>query len=92
MPPVRVKVYGLFTMRRRTYLVVQTIGLIVVLTAIGLGFFWPRPTTALPLTPRQRLFLFLLDALPWLGLFVLVAEALETVIILRRFARKAAGT
>jgi len=91
MPPVRVKVYGLLNLTRRTYLTFQTLGLLAALAAIGVGLWWPRPQ--LPAggpTPRQQLFLWLLDSLPWLAGLVLVIEAVETYLVLHQFARKQA--
>jgi hypothetical protein len=91
MPPVRVKVYGLFRMTRRTYLALQSLFLVVVATAVAVGLWWPRKTlTAGNLTQRQKVFLLMLDMLPWVALVFLLLGGLETWLILRRFARKQA--
>jgi hypothetical protein len=88
--PVRVKVYGLISLTRRTYLILQAIGLGVVVPGV-LALWWlcPRPA------PVQgafwpNAFVRLLDLVPWMCLLIVVAESVETVLVLRRFARKEA--
>ena len=89
MPPVRVKVYGLFGMTRRTYLVCQALTLVVGLAALAFAMSWRPVAVSLP-TDRQRFFLTLFQLFPWLVLLILLLGALETWLVLRQFARKQA--
>jgi 4-amino-4-deoxy-L-arabinose transferase-like glycosyltransferase len=92
MPPVRVKVYGLLNLTRRTYLTLQVLGFVVGLGAIGVGLWCPRPKIPVGVEPPLGLVLVLalLDSLPWLAPIVLLLEAGETFLVLRRFAQKQA--
>ena len=75
MQKVRVKVYGLFSLTKRTYLVVQCFYLGLVVLAFSLGLCLPRPQPAPdePLPPLAVAVVRLLDALPWLALLFLLA-------------------
>jgi hypothetical protein len=90
--PVRVKVYGLISLTRRVYLTLQVIGLLVAVAAFSLGLALPRPV--LPRGERVPPFavatLALIDLLPWLALLFVAIGALETWIVLRKFAHKEA--
>ncbi|MBI1914534.1 MAG: hypothetical protein HYS12_07320 [Planctomycetes bacterium] len=92
MQKVRVKVYGLFALTKRTYLVVQCLGLglVVVVFALGLCLPRPKPARGEPLPPLAVAVVRLLDGLPWLALLFLLAGAAETWIVLKKFARKEA--
>jgi hypothetical protein len=92
MQKVRVKVYGLFSLTKRTYLVVQGFyfGLVVVAFTLGLCLPRPKPPRGEQLLPFAVAVDRLLDALPWLALLFLLAGALETWIVLKKFARKEA--
>jgi hypothetical protein len=93
--PVRVKVYGLFPMTRRTYVVFQVVGLCVVtgLMAIGLAAMIPArqlfPRFSLPPAPIPADWWLLqaLLSLFWLGLLTLLVEVVETLVVLKKFAR-----
>jgi hypothetical protein len=92
MQPVRVKYYGLFWLRRPTYLVLQTIALIGCLTMMGaglLGMAWSG--SVLPHLPPpghdDEIITQALVLLFWVGLLALVAEGTETYVMLRKFAR-----
>jgi hypothetical protein len=89
--PVRVKVYGLISLTRRTYLIVQAVGLVLGLVALGLGLFLPRPEAQRggpPLPPSVEAFVAFLDLLPWMALLLLAAGCLETVVVLAKFRKK----
>ena len=90
MQKVRVKVYGLFSLTKRTYLVMQGVGLglVVFLFTLGLCLPHPKPAPGQPLPPVAVVVVRLLDGLPWLALLFLLAGAAETWIVLKKFARK----
>ena len=92
MAKVRVKVYGLVSLTKRTYLAVQFFGLVLVLVALGLGVGLPRPVPPRgeELPPFAAGVVRLLDWLPWLAFLFLFAGAVETRLVLRKFARKEA--
>jgi len=92
MKPVRVKVYGLIPLTRRTYLVLQCVGLAVVVAAFAVGVCLarPAPPPGGELPPFAAALVLLLDILPWLALLFLLAGLLETWFVLRKFARKEA--
>jgi len=88
MSPVRIKLYGLLSLTRRTYLILQGIVLLVGLGILALGLWYPRPhlpAGGVP-TPEQQFYLWLLDSLPYVAGLILLLEGLETVIVLRQFA------
>jgi hypothetical protein len=88
MPPVRIRVYGLFLMTRRTYLVLQGMTVVAVSAFVAVAWWWPRPVPVPNPTLLQTVLLSLLDLLPLLWLVFLLGEALETVLVLSRFAAK----
>src|SRR5438874_6186377 len=92
MQKVRVKVYGLFSLTKRTYLVLQGLGfaLVVVVFTLGLSLPRPKPARGEHLPPLAVAVLRLLDLLPWLALLFLLAGTTETWIVLKKFARKEA--
>src|SRR5438093_209112 len=92
MQKVRVKVYGLIPLTKRTYLVLQALGLGVIVAAFAAGVCLPRPKPARGevLPPVAVMAVRLLDWLPWLALLFLAAGAAETWLVLRKFARKEA--
>jgi high-affinity K+ transport system ATPase subunit B len=96
MGPVRVKYLGLLRMTRRTYLLLQFIALLasIAMMVVGLavmlrtGVYFPH----LPaMNVEDDLIYQLLLSLFWLGLFVLFAEGIETMVMLRKFARAEAA-
>src|SRR5438094_4144479 len=92
MQKVRVKVYGLISLTKRTYLVMQGVGLGLVVFLFTLGLCLPRPKPGRgELLPSLAVVVVrLLDGLPWLALLFLLAGAVETWIVLKKFARKEA--
>ncbi len=89
MQPVRVRVYGLVALTRRTYLVVQAVGLGVVVAAVAVGVALPRPMPpeGEPLPPFAAAVAALVEWLPWLAVLFLIAGVVETALVLREFAR-----
>jgi hypothetical protein len=92
MKPVRVKVYGLLSLTKRTYLVLQGIGLLFVVVLMILTVVLPRPKVAPGAQPSPwiTVVVWLLDNFLWIGLLTLFLEAIETVVVLGRFARQEA--
>ena len=92
MDPVRVKVYGLFSLTRRTYLIQAAMGgffLLVVL--IGWFVFWPELAERLAKiqrTPWTFSVGAILGATPWILLGVLVFKLTEMFFVLRCFREK----
>jgi hypothetical protein len=92
MGPVRIKYYGLFWLTQRTYLKLQFIALLIciALMVIGLAVMW-RTGQILPHVPDPRVeddfFLQGMILLFWAGLLGLIAESIETIMVLRKFAR-----
>ncbi len=93
MEPVRVKLYGLFSMTRRRYLAQLVLsGLLIVALLVVWLVHWTstrQQAHALDL-PSLRRVVLLLDLLPWIALGLCVLQAIEAVIVLRAFARKQA--
>ena len=87
MPPVRIRIYGLFPMTRRTYLRIQLIGLGVV-SAMAAAC-----ASLLAITGRwlPRLYPPDLQSLVAIGFWACVAvvvyDAIETPLMLRKFDR-----
>lgn len=87
--PVRVRIYGLVRVTRSTYLILQIVSVAMVTVLLALGMFLPRPALAerQRLPSRVRLLAEFLDRLPWLALLLLVLVGLETLVVLKKFAR-----
>jgi hypothetical protein len=92
MGPARVKYYGLFWITRPTYIVLQSIALVLclVLITVGLvGILWTG--IVLPHWPtwedEGELIGAWLALTFWLGLLALIAESFEMYAMLRKFAR-----
>jgi hypothetical protein len=96
MPPIRVKLYGLFALTKRRYLYQQAVavGLTLVLLFVwyrmpGREAFAPAPGQESPRVPADLEWLFwLTDKIPWIVGVLLTAIAAETYVVLRIFARK----
>jgi hypothetical protein len=86
----RVKLYGVLAVTRRTYLRLQTV-VAVLLVSLLAGSVWlrfrPPSTSDWHLAPEQeKLLRALLPNAVWLVLGLVVVEALETLLTLRKFA------
>src|SRR5437763_7788888 len=85
MPPVRIKVYGLLTLTKKTYLRIQGFGLVLLLSLVAAGGAmmkisgrW-RPEFP-PRSAEAGLILFF-----WLSLATILLEIVETTLVLRKF-------
>jgi hypothetical protein len=92
MEPVRVKYYGLFWLRRPTYLILQAIALILCLVMVIVGLLGVLSSgSVVPHLPAKghddELIEQGLVVLFWVGLLTLAAEGTETYVMLRKFAR-----
>ena len=89
--PVRVKVYGLFSLTKRRYLSQAATGVVfAVLILAGRWFGWAPLSKRLADAPASALRDFLVVVLgnvPWIVLAVLVYKAIEVFFVLRAFAR-----
>jgi hypothetical protein len=90
--PVRVKVYGLFSLTKRRYVGQAIAGVVFALLILaGWWFGWPplrdRLTSAPPSALRDFL-VAILGNVPWIVLAVLVYKAIEVFFVLRAFARR----
>lgn len=92
MQPVRVKYLGLIRLTQRTYLTIQFIALLLCVAMMVVGFSaihrtgivrprLPAPNVAGDLLLQGMIALF------WLGLLLLIAECIETMVMLLKFRR-----
>ena len=92
MPPVRVKVYGLHSLTRRSYLRQAAAGgAILVLLLFAWWAGWPGLRLSFKgreLPPWMRLTVQVLDNVPWILLGAGVFKAFEMWIVLRAFTRR----
>lgn len=87
MGPVRLKYYGLIWMTRRTYLILQAVALLLCLVLMAVGFLTALVLSQMPATGTDTLIARFVASLFWIGLAALLAESLETYLMLRKFAR-----
>ena len=96
MEPVRVKVYGIYSHTRRSYVVQAIFGLGAVAgLLIAWWFGWQelrqkltQPTVTLP--TFMYVTIAVLDKVPWILGAITLIKVFEMWIVLRRFARKEA--
>jgi hypothetical protein len=91
--PVRVKYYRLLSLTRRQYLVLQVILLTLFLILLTVALTLPIPPAlreAARTDFKARLIQLLWENFLWIGLLVLLLEAVETFIMLQKFACKEA--
>ena len=97
MEPVRVKVYGLFSLTKRRYVSQAVAGVVgAVVVFVGWFFAWPpmrdrltRPD--LPPSSFREMIVAILSNVPWILLAALVFKAVEVYIVLSIFGRKEAA-
>jgi hypothetical protein len=88
-PPVRVKVYGLISLTRRTYLfcvAVGVVGLVALLVLWGLTAGTPTPAEKADNFPLTPIYLWRNYA-PWLLAAAALLEGIEVYVVLKRFRR-----
>ena len=93
MQPVRVKYYGLLSLTRQQYLTVQSVLLVLFLILLAAVLALPMPEglrKAADTDPIARSVRWVWQNFLWLGLAALALEVIETVLMLRKFARKEA--
>jgi hypothetical protein len=95
--PVRVKMYGLFSLTKRRYLGQAVSGAIGAAIVFGGWFFaWPpmyRTLTQHELPPSffREMIVVVLSNVPWILLAALVYKAIEVYVVLQIFGRKEAS-
>jgi hypothetical protein len=89
-PPIRIKLYGLVSVTKRSYLV--QLAVVIVLLAVLLGVWMRLPSGAelRDLPPEYVRLLTALSYLPWVVLACALLVAAEAFVVLRRFAREEA--
>lgn len=90
--PIRIKLYGIFTVTRRSYLTQLVIaGVLLVILAILPGFVPPlEPGPRVQVPDGVLRVLALLKNLPWIALGLAVLFGVEASFVLRRFRREEA--
>ncbi|MCI0455808.1 MAG: hypothetical protein L0Z62_02350 [Gemmataceae bacterium] len=88
--PVRVKVYGLWSVTRRGYLTLLVLGLLLLLGLLAFWLLVPLPAVAAAAPAGGGVLVWVLANLPWLILAAVLLEGMEAVYILRRFRREEA--
>ena len=86
MPPVRIKVYGLVNMTKKTYLRIQGFGLVILLSLMAGGAAVMKLNgTWRPKFPPTDLYSGLILCF-WVCLVTVLFEVVETTLVLRKFA------
>jgi hypothetical protein len=91
--PVRVKVYGLFSLTKRRYLSQAVAGVVFAVVLLAAWWFgWPplrdRLTRAeVPASAFRDFLVAVLNNVPWIVLAVLVYKAIEMFFVLRAFRK-----
>jgi hypothetical protein len=94
MAPVRVRLYGMFSRTKRQYVSQQIVAALMLILLAGVWIYWRTqivPDLAGRNLPRHiAVLLSAFDAIPWLVVPLAVAVGLETLLVMRIFARKEA--
>ena len=95
MAPTRVRVYGLFPRTKRQYVAQQVFAFLLMIPLVVIWGFWVHWNTQI--TPEARAkalpvylhgLLWILDQIPWAVGILLTALVVETIVVLKIFARK----
>jgi hypothetical protein len=89
MEPVRVKLYGLFTVTKRRYLWQLALTVLLLVVLLVMWWFLPnlQPVDGRGDPPHVAWAIWLLRYLPWVVAGLAVLVLLEAVVVFRRFAR-----
>jgi hypothetical protein len=90
MAPVRIRLYGLFSMTRRGYLMQLAIAVVLLCLLAGVQFFVPKlpePKPGEEVPPHLTRMIWLLNHTLWIAVGVGLLFALEAFVVLRRFRR-----
>jgi hypothetical protein len=93
MEPVRIRLYGLFSVTRRSYLIQLGIAVVLLCLLASVQFLVPKlpPPPAGKEEPAQLArIVWLLNNTFWIALGLGLLFALEAFVVLRRFAREEA--
>jgi len=92
LEPVRIKVYGLFSLTKRRYLTQAVAGVVVAaLLLIGWWFGWPPLRDRLTqheLPAAMAVVVAVLNNVPWILLAAVAFKAIEVFFVVRAFVRK----
>ena len=88
-PPIRIKLYGIFSVTRRGYVAQLVIAALLLIGWVGMWLYLRRNTNPAddPAVARIRQFF---DWIPWLALAIAILYAIEAYFVFRRFAREEA--
>jgi hypothetical protein len=88
MEPARIKLYGLFRVTRRGYLVQLAMALLMLTSLLAIRYVMPPVSVKNDeIAPRGKFLLALLANLHWVVVGFAVLFCLEAWIVLRRFAQ-----
>jgi hypothetical protein len=88
-PPIRIKLYGLFSVTKRGYITQLVLAGILLVALIGM-WLYIRGRINPAISPEIARIRDLFDYIPWVALIVAVLYVIEAVFVLRRFAREEA--
>jgi hypothetical protein len=86
-PPIRIKLYGLFSITRRGYITQLVLAGIMLVALIGMWLYLRQKINP-ALSPDVARIREVFDYIPWVALAIAVLYVIEAVIVLRRFARE----
>lgn len=89
MEPIRIKVHGLVWLTKRRYLALQAVAALGALALLGVwAYLRTVSAEAEDYALAARVALAVRDWIPWIVAALLAAVAIETCVVLRRFAEE----
>jgi hypothetical protein len=88
-PPIRIKLYGLFSVTRRGYITQLVLAGILLAALLGMWLYL-RERINPAVAPEVARIRDVFDYVPWIALGIAVLYAIEAILVLRRFAREEA--